>query len=282
MIRTQVARGFHPRGGLAPALCLALSALVVSGVRAQQPTVVQPATPQPPLLPLNQPVAYGYTDAQGSGTLTLTDIGADPATGGRLLRVSIAKGTVQANGSGLSYLLADQPPAPNNLITFSVVAPNGTPLFYQVKVSSGGQFQGQGSFHTVADPTQLASWTISPLQLALSRNYISFSSARLGTTAGPICFTITNPTSQPVFLTSITVQNCSSSVDPTYINCATTAGFRISSGDTPGYLLPGQSRDVCVTFSPGELATFDAHVLVSTNLSNTPTDVQLHGTGDPP
>jgi hypothetical protein len=219
MFRTHLARGPHPRRGYALLLSLAISALVIPGVSAQQPTVVQPATPQPPLIPLNQPTVFGYSDAHGTGTLTLTDIGPDPATGGREFRASIVKNGVKADGSGLSYLLAEPTPGSNNLLTFSVVAPNGTALFYQVKMGGTAQFQGQGTFHTVADPTQIATWNIFPLpQLTLSRNYISFSSARLGTTAGPICFTITNPSTQPVFITSVIVQNCSSSVDPTYID----------------------------------------------------------------
>jgi hypothetical protein len=271
-------RPYPLRGSLSLALSLALGALVAPGVHA-----AQPAVPQPSPFPLNQPMSFVYMDAQGTGSITLTDVGPDPATGGRELRVSILINGVHADGSGLTYLLADPPPALNNLITFTVVVPNGPALFYQGKMGGTAQFQGQGTFHTAADPTQLAGWSLVALpQVTLNRNYISFSSARLGQTAGPLCFTMTNPGPQPLFISNIGVQNCSSSIDPTYIDCATVAGFRIMpGGDAPGILGPGQSRDVCLTFTPGETATFDAHVLITTNASATPVDVQLHGTGDP-
>lgn len=281
MLRTNSAGGYSPVRGGAMAVSLALSVLVAPPLFAQQPTMLQPATPQPPVFPLNQPTVYGYADAQGSGTITLTDIGADPATGGRELRVSILKNNVRADGSGLTYLLADPPPALNNLITFSVVAPDGTALFYQGKFAGTAPVQGQGTFHTVADPTQIAAWSLfAPPQVNLNRNAISFASVRVGGTAGPLCFTMSNPGPQPIFINSIVVQNCSSSIDPQYIDCATVAGFRIISGNTPGFLQPGQSQDVCLTFTPGERATFDASVMISTNASATPVVVQLHGTGD--
>src|SRR5947209_13846512 len=165
MFRTHSARGPRPLCGYALALSLGISALVVPSVSAQNPTVLQPATPQPPFLPLNQPTVFGYSDAQGTGTLTLTDIGPDPATGGREFKVSILKSGVKADGSGLTYLLNEPTPASNNLLTFSVVAPNGIALFYQVKMGGTAQFQGQGTFHTVADPTQIAVWNLFPMQL---------------------------------------------------------------------------------------------------------------------
>jgi hypothetical protein len=266
----------HAAKRLSLALTVALSALVVPGVRAQQPAI-----PQPSPLPLNQPVTYGYTDAQGPGSITLTDVGADPATGGRQLRVSIVKGGVQANGSGLTYLLTDLPPALNNLITFSVVVPNGTPYFYQGKMGLNGVFQGQGTFHLVSDPTQSASWSMIALPpITLNRTYISFSSVQLGGTAGPLCFTMTNTSGAPLTINSISVANCSSSIDAMYIDCTQVAGFEISSGAGSGILAPGQSHDVCLTFTPREAATFDASVMISTSASTTPMTVKLHGTGD--
>src|SRR5438094_6564806 len=104
MVRTHSARGLRSLRGSALAVSLTISALVVPGAFAQQPTTLQPATPQPPFLPLNQPTVFGYADAQGTGTLTLTDIGPDPATGGREFKVSILKNGVKADGSGLTYL----------------------------------------------------------------------------------------------------------------------------------------------------------------------------------
>src|SRR5437660_3004274 len=127
-----------------------MTALGDTGVQTNQPKILHPSP-----LPLNQPVTYSYTDAQGTGSITLTDVGADLATGGRELRVSLVKNGAHADGSGLTYLLTDPPPALNNLITFSVVAPDGTTLFYQGKMGVNGVFQGHGTFHLVrdSDPT---------------------------------------------------------------------------------------------------------------------------------
>jgi hypothetical protein len=117
-------------------------------------------------------------------------------------------------------------------------------------------------------------------KVSLSRNYISFADICTGKTVGPLCFTITNTGTGPLIINSIKVINCSSSVDPHYIDCATVAGFQIVSGGDPGTLAPNQSRDVCMTFTPEEAATFDGRVSISTNASSSPDIVQLHGTGD--
>ena len=98
----------------------------------------------------------------------------------------------------------------------------------------------------------------------LSRTYISFADLCLGGTAGPLCFTISNTGATSVAIQSIGVTNCSSSIDPQYIDCAKVAGFQIVSGGAPGTLAAGESRDVCLTFSPGEAATFSAFVMIST------------------
>jgi hypothetical protein len=116
--------------------------------------------------------------------------------------------------------------------------------------------------------------------LSVSRGYMSFADLCIGKTAGPLCFTITNTGGGQLAINSIGIINCSSSIHPVYVDCATVAGFKIISGGDPGTLGPGQSRDVCITFSPTEAATFDATVSISTNVSQSPAVVYLHGTGD--
>ena len=280
MFRTHPAGRPRPHLGPVPALILAMSTFVVCSAHAQLPAAQPATTAQPSPFPLNQPVVFGYADAQGTGSITLTDIGPDPATTGRELRVSIMKNGIQADGSGLTYLLADPPPALNNLITFSVAVPNGPAYFYQGKMGGSTQFQGQGTFHTVADPTQIAGWSLFALPpLTVSRNQISFPAQHLGQTSPPLCFTITNPGPQPVFITNISIQNCSSDIDPQFIDCTRIAGFQIVAGNIPGFLASGQSRDVCITITPTEIATVDAHVMISTNVSTTPVQVDLHAGG---
>ena len=118
-------------------------------------------------------------------------------------------------------------------------------------------------------------------QVSLSRGAMSFADLCIGGTAGPLCFTITNTGGGPLVINSIRITHCSSSIDPTYIDCTKVAGFQISSGGAPGSLAPGQVRTVCITFSPQQPATFDSHVVITTNAAGPPIDVPLHGTGDP-
>ena len=79
---------------------------------------------------------------------------------------------------------------------------------------------------------------------------------------------------------NISFINCSNSVSPQYVDCASVAGLSIASGGSPGTLAPGASRNVCVTFSPHAAATFDMTVMISTNAPGGPVFVNLHGTGD--
>jgi hypothetical protein len=102
----------------------------------------------------------------------------------------------------------------------------------------------------------------------------------VGKTAGPLCFTITNTGGAPLVINGISILNCSSSVDPVYIDCGSVAGFQIVSGGGSGTLAAGESRTVCISFTPGEAATFDGTVAISTNASPSLETVQLHGTGD--
>ena len=143
----------HPARRLPLALVLAMSTLVVPRVQAQQPAI-----PQPSPLPPNQPVTYRYSDNDGFGSITLTDLGPDTGTGGHILRVSIVQNGFQFDGSGLTYPLPNEPRPLNNLITFTVQAPGGVPYFFQGKMGLGVEFQGSGTFHPVSDPTQSAPW----------------------------------------------------------------------------------------------------------------------------
>jgi len=135
------------------ALFLALSTLTIPRVQAQQPAI-----PQPSPLPPNQPVTYRYSDNDGFGSITLTDIGVDPGTGGHELRVTIIQNNVRFDGSGLTYPLPNEPRPLNNLITFTAQAQGGVPFFFQGKMGLGVEFQGSGTFHPVSDPTQSQPW----------------------------------------------------------------------------------------------------------------------------
>src|SRR5262249_58355939 len=82
-------------------------------------------------------------------------------------------------------------------------------------------------------------------QVTLSRNYISFADLCVGKTAGPLCFTITNSGGGTLVINSISIVNCSSSIHPVYVDCASVAGFQIFTGGGAGSLTAGQNHTVC-------------------------------------
>jgi hypothetical protein len=111
-------------------------------------------------------------------------------------------------------------------------------------------------------------------------HYISFADLKINTTAGPLCFTITNTGTGPLNINNISILNCSNSVEPQYVDCSTVAGLAIVSGGQPGTLAPGQTRTVCITFTPHEAATYSATVMIASDDPAGPATVTLHGTGD--
>lgn len=138
-----------------PAIALIAAISMVAPLRAlAQGTVPTPST----VFPVNQPVTFRYTDAQGMGSITFTDLGPDSTTGFDLLRVNITQNGVSYNGSGITTPIpgADRPL--NNLVTFTIVSPSGIAYFYQGKMGLGVEFQGSGTYFPVSDPTQVANW----------------------------------------------------------------------------------------------------------------------------
>ena len=120
--------------------------------------------------------------------------------------------------------------------------------------------------------------TVAPMRGAAAQR-TSFGDLTIGGTAGPQCFTITNDGTGPLELSSPSITQCGA--DHTFVDCAAAAGFAIVSGGSPVTLAPGASHEVCITFSPQQPATFDSHVVITTNAAGGPIDVPLHGTGDP-
>jgi hypothetical protein len=123
-----------------------------------QPNIPTPAPST--IFPINQPSTFRYTDPQGMGSITLVDLGLDPGTGFDLLRVSIAQNGESFNGSGMATPIPGAARPMNDLISFTVVDRNGVAYFFQGKMGLGVEFQGQGTFHPVTNPTQTANWSL--------------------------------------------------------------------------------------------------------------------------
>jgi hypothetical protein len=151
-------------------LCLAVTLIGWMGLfaaphaRAQgtNPNITpQPGIPTPspsPVLPINQPVTFRYSDAQGFGSITFTDLGPDPMTNFDLLRVNITQNGLSYNGSGIATPIPGAPRPLTNLVSFTLIGPDGTSYFFEGKMGLGVEFQGTGTYFPVNNPTQTASW----------------------------------------------------------------------------------------------------------------------------
>jgi hypothetical protein len=107
----------------------------------------------------SQPISFSYRDDDGTGRLLLAELGADPATGGRQIKVTIVQNGVTFQGSGISLQLSDQMPFPT-LLTFGIVSPRGVSYFFQGRTTSGITLSGQGTFHRTGAPEQKGNWSI--------------------------------------------------------------------------------------------------------------------------
>lgn len=115
-----------------------------------------------PVLPAaaqNNSITYNYRDADGSGRLTVTDLGADSATGGRQIGVQLVQNGVTYRGSGIEYPLQTTMPV-RTLLAFTLVSPNGRSYFFQGTTLSGITVSGQGTYHRVGFPGQKFEWNI--------------------------------------------------------------------------------------------------------------------------
>jgi hypothetical protein len=125
---------------------------------AQSPSPNIPIPAPSTIFPVNQPVTFRYTDAQGAGSITFTDLGLDQVTSFDLLRASITQNGVTYNGSGIATVIPGAARPLTDLVSFTVVSPTGVAYFFEGKMGLGVEFQGSGTYHPVSDPTQIASW----------------------------------------------------------------------------------------------------------------------------
>jgi hypothetical protein len=129
------------------------------GAASVQAQTVAPNIPAPtPVFPLNQPQSFRYSDAQGTGTITFVDFGPDSVTGFDLLQVTITQNGFTYSGSGITTPIPGAARPYTDLVSFTVVGANGTAYFYEGKMGLGVEFQGQGTYHPVNAPTQVANW----------------------------------------------------------------------------------------------------------------------------
>jgi hypothetical protein len=129
--------------------CLILAAVVTllaPAVRAQQEITARP-------------LVFTYQDANGPGRLTVLDLSADQATGGRQIRVTLSQNGVQSVGSGIMLQLESRMPFPT-LIVFSLTNRRGQAYFFKGKTISGITLSGQGLYHPLGSPERGSAWSI--------------------------------------------------------------------------------------------------------------------------
>jgi hypothetical protein len=89
--------------------------------------------------------------------MTIQDLGPDPATGGRQIRVQLQQNGVTYSGSGYTFQLEANMPQ-TTLISFTLVAPSGSSFVFQGKTTSGITLSGQGVYYRPRTPDQKATW----------------------------------------------------------------------------------------------------------------------------
>jgi hypothetical protein len=106
----------------------------------------------------DSPLVFTYRDADGTGRLTMLDVGPDSATGGRQIKVSIEQNGNRFDGSGISYQLEQNMPF-TTLVAFTVTG-GGASYFFSGKTISGITLSGQGTYHRVGFPESASPWSI--------------------------------------------------------------------------------------------------------------------------
>jgi hypothetical protein len=131
---------------MALALALALAGVLPQVVQAQQPAGATPLT-------------FHYRDADGEGILSVLDVGADEATGGRQITVTLVQNGARSVGSGVMLPLEKTPPF-HTAIIFSLVRRRGAAFLFQGQTTSGITLSGQGTFHRSGFPERKSAWSI--------------------------------------------------------------------------------------------------------------------------
>jgi hypothetical protein len=96
---------------------------------------------------------------------------------------------------------------------------------------------------------------------------LSFGKLNVGSTSGPMSFTIHNAGTAPLTIFSISLSG------------ADLGDFQITSGGDSGTLNPNDTRTVMITFTPMGAGPRSASVTVSSNAASSPESVMLTGTG---
>ena len=100
-----------------------------------------------------------YSDAQGTGILTITATGDDTTTGGTTISVTLTQNGITYQGAGEAWTL-NQTPLYHYGIAFWLDDGAGDDAFFNGMMIMGiDGFGGRGTWTSIQDPTQSESWT---------------------------------------------------------------------------------------------------------------------------
>jgi outer membrane protein assembly factor BamB len=115
----------------------------------------------------------------------------------------------------------------------------------------------------------LRAWGQAPA-VSLTPDHLAFAIRPVGTTSPPQSATLTNIGTAPLSITSMQITGFSH------------LSFGVVAGGDAGTLAPGESRTISITFTPTAAGDQTANLIVNTNASNSPHQVQLTGGGTTP
>lgn len=108
-----------------------------------------------------QVTPYTYQDDDGSGRLTVREVGAAAGVeGGRQTQVVLEQGGRRYEGAGIKYQIQQGPPA-STLLVFSITSPTGAYFFQgttRVGIVPGAD--GQGVYYRASTPQRKYEWRI--------------------------------------------------------------------------------------------------------------------------
>jgi hypothetical protein len=93
----------------------------------------------------NPPTLYTYRDSDGTGVMSIQDLGPDKSTGGNTIKVTLTQNRIRYTGSGLAFTLLN---------------PSGRSFYFSAREISGITVSADGTYHRVGFPERKYEWHI--------------------------------------------------------------------------------------------------------------------------
>jgi len=107
----------------------------------------------------NPPTLYTYRDSDGTGVMSIQDLGPDKSTGGNTIKVTLTQNRIRYTGSGLAFPLEGIQP-PTRILAFTLLNPSGRSFYFSAREISGITVSADGTYHRVGFPERKYEWHI--------------------------------------------------------------------------------------------------------------------------